>query len=80
MDSEIRDYRFELLRFAKDMLWEDYNNRRQKSDVEFDMVRDAFRENRVKEMPKFEIPATPTPEEIIKIAETFNKFILAKTK
>lgn len=75
MDSELRDYRFELLRFVKDILWEDFNNKRQKSDSEFTMLQDAWRENRIKEMPSYKIPEIPKPEDIISMAETFNKFI-----
>lgn len=75
MDEETRNYRFDLLRFAKDLLWEDFANRRQKSDVEFDIKREAYSNNRLKDMPAYNPPNLPNAEDIIKIAETFNKYI-----
>lgn len=79
MDEETRNYRFDLLRFAKELLWEDFANRRQKSDVEFDIRRYAYENNKLKDMPAYTPPNLPTADDIIKIAETFNKYV-TKTK
>lgn len=80
MSEEEKQHRFELLRFAKDILYDEYSQRTTKACSEWDLDRWAYENNKLKDYPKFSLPAPITADDVIKLAESFNKYIEKKSK
>lgn len=72
------DFKYQLLQFAKDLVWERYSSERQKADSEFSMLENAWRDGRIKEMPSYKVPSIPTANEIVTLAEAFEKYCNGK--
>lgn len=80
MTEEEKQFKFQILSFAKDIAYEDYSVRRQKADSEFTMLQDAWREHRTGQMPEYRAPSFITPKELIAMAEEFEKYCSANKK
>lgn len=81
MSEEERQHRFDLLRFAKEILTEEYFQRVTKACSEWDLDRWAYQNNKFYDNhPKFNLPTTITADDIIKLAESFNKYIEKESK